>query len=140
MENIQNLEQQLDTLGAAKKDHDKHIAFDQLQQNEKFAKLSTARRALMNTIGMIAYRSETALAMLMARGNYGITEARALLQDLFTMAADLKPDYAEGILRVSLHSAATPKNNLRLRELADKLNETETIFPSTNLRMVFQTR
>jgi hypothetical protein len=140
LETIQNLEQKLDTLGAAKKDHDKHIAFDQLQPNEKFAKLSTARRALMNTIGMIAYRSETAMAMLMAGGNYGITEARALLRDLFTMTADLTPDHAEGILRVSLHSAATPKNNLRLRELADKLNETETIFPSTNLRMVFQTR
>lgn len=140
LESIQNLEQNLETLGAAKKAHDKHIAFDQLRENEKFAKLSTARRALMNTIGMIAYRSETAMAMLMASGNYGITEARALLQDLFAMTADLEPDHAEGTLRINLHSAATPKNNLRLRELADKLNETETIFPSTNLRMVFQTR
>lgn len=140
LETIQNYEQKLDTLGAAKKDHDKHITFDQLQQNEKFAKLSTARRALMNTIGMIAYRSETAMAMLMISKNYGITEARSLLQDLFTMTADLKPDHAKGILQISLHCATTPKNNLRLRELADKLNQTETIFPSTNLRIVFQTR
>jgi hypothetical protein len=49
----------------------------------------------------------------------------------------LLPDY---ILNIHLHSAATPKDNRVINELLKELNQTETVFPNTDLKMVFHSR
>ena len=62
---------------------------------------------------------------------------RALLQDLFVRCGDLLPDYSKNILNIHLHSATTPRDNRAINELLKELNETETVFPNTDLKMVF---
>ncbi|NLX26856.1 MAG: hypothetical protein GXY61_13015 [Lentisphaerae bacterium] len=87
----------------------KHIAWGELSEAERFKQLPQSRRALMNTIGMISYRAETALAAALGQPTASLSAARALLQDLFTTPADLCPDPVRKELHVRLHGAGKPQ-------------------------------
>ena len=137
LDEIESRMQQLQQIKAAKKEVKRHVKLEELPEQNQFAKLSSSRRTLLNTIAMIAYRAETAMGLLLERYDYCLSQARALLQDLFVRSGDLLPDYSKNILNIHLHSAATPKDNRAINELLKELNETETIFPNTDLKMVF---
>ena len=77
------------------------------------------------------------MGLLFEPYGYPLSQARALLQDLFVRSGDLLPDYSKNILNIHLHSAATPKENRAINELLKELNETETVFPDTELKMFF---
>ena len=137
LDEIESRMQQLQQAKAAKKQEERHVKLEELPEQDQFAKLSSSRRTLLNTIAMIAYRAETAMGLLLERHDYCLSRARALLQDLFVRSGDLLPDYSKNILNIHLHSAATPRDNRAIHELLKELNETETVFPNTELKMVF---
>ncbi len=60
------------------------------------------------------------------------------MQALFIRPADIFPDKEAGTLNVRVHGAATHSENLKLNALFRELNGTETVFPLTNLKMVFE--
>ena len=129
--------QELEQIKASKKEVKSRVKLEELPEENQFAKLSASRRSLLNTIAMIAYRSETAMGLLLECHDCSLSRARALLQDLFVRSGDLLPDYSTNILNIHLHSAATPGENRAINELLKELNETETVFPNTELKMVF---
>ena len=131
---------EVDRLAQEKKDTAHHITWDQLSEEDKFMKLPGSRRRLINTVGMIAYRAETAMASLMCGDDkkLSMSAARAVLQDLFVTPADLTPTPDGATLEVRVHSASTPASNRRLATLFERLNETETTYPGTDLKMVFK--
>ena len=137
IDEIESTIQQLQQVKVAKKEVKHHVKLEELPEQNQFAKLSSSRRTLLNTIAMIAYRAETAMGLLLEPYDYCLSPARALLQDLFVRSGDLLPDYSKNILNIHLHSAATPKDNRAISELLKELNETETVFPDTQLKMVF---
>ena len=51
--------------------------------------------------------------------------------------ADLIPDHVQNTLNVRLHHSAVACNDGVIRALCEKLNETETVFPRTNLKLIF---
>ena len=65
-------------------------------------------------------------------------EARTLLQALYKTEADLLPDHETGTLTVRLHHSANASTDGVIQKLCDELNETETVFPRTNLRLFFK--
>ena len=65
-------------------------------------------------------------------------EGRALLRELFTTPADLLPDEGAGVLRVRLHTLANPRSNHAVAALCEALTATETCFPGTTLRLVYE--
>jgi hypothetical protein len=67
-----------------------------------------------------------------------LSAARRLLQDLFVCEADIIPDYQNHILLVRVHNASRPAANRSLARLFEQLNQTETIYPDTNLRLVYE--
>ena len=134
---IELLQNELDTLKTERKNTPKHIPFAELPESEKFRALAPTRKHFMDTIKMIAYRAETALADLLKEHLAHPDEARALLRELFTTDADLLPNETEGTLSVRLHHLANPASDKSIRVLAQLLNESETLYPGTNLRMVF---
>ena len=134
---IQSCTQELEQIKGSKKEVDRHVKLEELPEENQFAKLSSSRRSLLNTIAMIAYRSETAMGLLLAEHEYSLSQARSLLQDLFVRSGDLLPDYSKNILNIHLHGAATPRDNRAINKLLKELNETETVFPNTELKMVF---
>ena len=54
------------------------------------------------------------------------------------MEADIIPNEKEQIMRVRLHHLASPSSDKAARQLADHLNDTETIYPGTNLRLHYE--
>ena len=51
--------------------------------------------------------------------------------------ADILPDHEAGTLTVRLHHSANASTDAVIQKLCDKLNETETLFPRTNLRLIY---
>ena len=87
---------------------------------------------------MIAYRAETAMANSLREHLKRPDEARRLLRALYTTEADLLPDPAAGTLTVRLHHSANAATDGVIEKLCEELNETATVFPRTNLRLVLK--
>ena len=130
---------ELATLKKARKDTPRHVKMKDLPEADRFNQLSTQSKYVIDTIKMIAYRAETAMAatlresMSMSRPD----EARTLLRALYATEADLIPDHVLNTLTVRLHHSANACNDAVIRALCEKLNDTETIFPRTNLKLIF---
>jgi len=137
-EEIEHLQKELETLKAARKETARHIAIDELPEEEKFQKLSTPSKHLIDTIKMIAYRAETAMANLLRDKMKHPDESRSLLRALYKSDADLLPDENAGTLTVRLHHMANQCSDTVIEELCEELNATETKFPGTDLRLVLK--
>jgi len=137
LEALTDIDEQLEKLKDAIKEVKQHIPWNELPVEQSFKQLPPQRRTLINTIGMICYRAETAMATLLMETGATLSQSRVLLQDLFNTNADLKPDYQEKRLHIHLHTATTARRNERIAHLLNHLNETCTIYPGTDLQMVF---
>jgi len=116
------------------------IKISEMPENQKYSNLKTESSYFMATLKMICYRAETATANLL-NGNYSryIEEKRMLLKNLITTPIDMSPDYHNNTLTIKLHSLNTPRANKSITELCQILNESETIFPGTNLKIIYKT-
>ncbi|MEX2607684.1 MAG: putative transposase [Kiritimatiellia bacterium] len=115
-------------------------------QGEDFAGGKTQTSGLdllfkkVDTIKIIAYRAETAMAHIVREklNAYHQDEARALIRDLCMTPADLYPDPQAKTLTITLHSLATPKLNPAVAHLCTELNASEIRYPGTELLMIFK--
>ncbi len=137
-EEIETLQHELDTLKAKRKETPHHITVDELPEEARFRQLSTQSKHLVDTIKMVAYRAETAMANSLREHLTRPDEARRLLRALYTTEADLLPDPDAQTLTVRRHHAANAATDQVLEKLCEELNATETIFPRTNLRLVLK--
>ena len=137
-EQIEALQEQLDTLKAQRKQTPHHIRVDELPEEARFRQLSTQSKQLLDTVKMIAYRAETAMANSLREYLKRPDEARRLLRALYTTEADLLPDPEAGTLTVRLHHAANAATDQMIGKLLEELNATETIFPRTQLRLLLK--
>lgn len=138
LEEIENYEHQLSTLKAEIKQTPKHIPWSELPDEDKFNRLVPARKRLMDTVRMIAYRAETAMAALLVDDTLNMPAARTLMLDLYKVEADILPDIKNNQLLIRVHGASRPAANQALKKLFEKLNETETNFPGTALLLVYE--
>ena len=111
----------------------------QMPEQKRYNKLKTESKLLMNVIKMICYRAESSVAQLIAPylARSG-DEKRMIVKQIIQSSADLEPDYENNTLTVTLHSLSTHRFNLAAEELTQVLNQTGTIFPGTNLTMIFK--
>ena len=114
-EEIESFELTLAGLKEKRKEVPKHIPFGELPTDQQF-------KALAQLLKPFLSRQD---------------EARALLRQVFTSEADLIPNEAEKTLTVRLHGLTNPVSNKALQGLCDELNLTETIYPGTNLRIIY---
>jgi len=113
-----------------------HVRLRALGKNSQA--LSTHSKHLIDTIKMIAYRAETAMANVLCESLSHPDETRSLLRALYATEADLLPDYNTRTLTVRLHHMANEYSNNAIRKLCDQLNATETLFPRTDLRLILK--
>jgi len=137
LQSLQEREQQLAGRRAERKAQPKHVLLKDLPAAERFPQLAVARKHLVDTIKLVAYRAETALVALAREKLTRPDDARALVRQLFSSTADLAPDLAQKILTVRLHRLSTATHDAALAHLCDELTATETTFPGTDLRLVF---
>jgi len=137
-EEISFLDKETDELKTRRKECSRHITFAELPEGEQFSALANDKKQIVDTIKMIAYRAETAMANLIKPYMTDKREARALLRQIFAGEADLKPDEDNKTLTVSLHNLTNPVSDRVVRNLCQELNATKTIFPGSNLRLVYK--
>ena len=135
---IDALQVKLVELKATRKATDRHIAVKDLPQDQQFTQLSTHSKHFIDAIKMVAYRAETAMANFLRESLTRADEARTLLCSIYTTEADLLPDYSNKTLTVRLHHLAQLRSDQAAALLCNELNQTETVFPRTNLRMIFE--
>jgi hypothetical protein len=115
------------------------IKISQMPVQKKYNKLKTESKVIMNIIKMICYRAETAVANLSVPYlTKGKDEMRMFIKQITQTPADIIPDYQNNTLTIRLYSLSTPRFNEAASKLAKLLTETETIYPSSNLRIVFK--
>ena len=137
-EEIEALQREIQTLKDQRKATARHISIDELPEQDQFPQLSTQSKQLIDTLKMIAYRAETAMANILRNTLSHPDEARRLLQSLYKTEADLLPDANQGTLTVRLHHMANACSDAAIQKLCEELNATKTQFPRTNLRLVFK--
>ena len=105
---------------------------------ERLQALPAPLRNLLDTLRLIAYRAETAMAGAVAPELSRPETVRPLLKALFRSDASLLPDPAAGTLTVRLLHQASRGLDAALAALLKELNETATLFPGTDLRLVYE--
>lgn len=116
------------------------IQLKDMPMQTRYNKLKYESKMLMNIIKMICYRAETAVANeLMVNLVNAKDQKRMLVKQIIQNNADLIPDYAQKTLTVVLHSLSAPRFNEEPHKLAQLLNQTETIFPGSDLKLIFKT-
>ena len=137
-EAIDLLQKDIQNAKGARKATTRHIPATELPESDRFRQLSTQSKHLIDTIKMVAYRAETAMANLLREHLSHPDEARSLLKALYTTEADLFPDHKAGTLTVRLHHLANACSDAAIQKLCEELNATETLFPRTNLRIILK--
>jgi hypothetical protein len=137
VEAIEQLDHEMAEINSQLKTTPSHLEWDKLPEAEKFHRLAPSRKQLVDTVKMIAYRAETAMASIVRESLARTDDARSLLRDLFRSEADLLPDLEQEKLRVSVHPMSNPRSNRVIAHLLDHLNATEFKYPGTNLQLVY---
>ena len=102
-------------------------------------KLRVERKLLTYLLKMVAYQAEgDLLRMIAPHYSRAEDEGRTLVQSALTTAGDIV--VGDGELHVRLAPLSAPHRTHALLALCDRLNETETRFPGTALRLRFSVK
>ncbi|MDH3349308.1 MAG: hypothetical protein OEM02_14570 [Desulfobulbaceae bacterium] len=137
LEEITELSDEVEDLKECRKNTPKHVTMGDLSEEDRFKQLATRSKDLIDTIKMIAYRAETMMANMVKETISHKDQSRTLLQSIYTMEANLLPDEKNKVLRVQLHNPANKTSARVIMRLCRELNETKTIFPGTDMRLVY---
>jgi len=137
LEKIQQIERSLEGLKKQRKAIPQHLPVKDLPEPDRFTRLRTERKQFLDTIKMIAYRAETAMAATLRENLARSDDARALLRQIYQTEVDLIPDFSQKILNVRLQHLTQAAHDSAVRFLCEELNATETTFPGTDLRLVY---
>ena len=137
-EDIEETDRQIQQLKVQRKQTPHHIAVKDLPESDRFSRLLTERKHFIDTIKLIAYRAETSMASLLRDKLSRPDDARALLRQIYDTEVDLIPDLENQTLTVRLHHLTQATHDEAVRYLCDQLNATATLFPDTELKLVYQ--
>lgn len=119
--------------------HQRKIRLQDMPEGTRYDQLKTESKMFMNVIKMICYRAEsTVLDLISPHLNRAQEEGRMLIKQIIQNNADIFPDEKNNTLTVVLYSLSAPRFNHAAQQLINLLNETETIFPGTELKMIFK--
>jgi hypothetical protein len=106
---------------------------------ETVVKLAPERKHLTNLIRMVAYQAESALFRLVAAHYQRVEdEGRTLIQSALASVANLEVTGSE--LRVTLAPQSSPHRTRAIAGLCEELNQAETLFPGSTLRLRYAIR
>jgi hypothetical protein len=135
---IEERRQQIKQLKVQRKAHPKHIEVKDLPEQDRFQRLRSEKKHFIDTIKLIAYRAETALAELAREKIKRPDDARSLIRQLFRTEIDLLPDPLQKTLTVRLHPMSTQAHDEIVRHICQELTSTETVFPGTDLCLIYE--
>jgi len=118
----------------------KHIKFKELPDDHKFKTLHGGRKKVIDIIKMICYRAEVSMANIImpSLSKRDKDTARAIVKNIFQGSADMIPEYKKKILHIRLHHMNNRKFDNVIKILMVHLNQSEFIFPGTELKIVYE--
>lgn len=137
-ENVQKQAALIEQLKTQRGQIERKVPLKELPEAERYRQLRPESKHFIDTIKMIAYRAESALAGEMREHLQREDDVRALLRRVFVTPANLRPDYEQKILLVELHRLGSPLQDAAVAKLCEELTATETRFPTTDLRLVYR--
>jgi len=135
---ITRLRAEIDELKVQRKATQRHIPYKDLPEDARFDRLSTQSKHLVDTIKMIAYRAETAMAHIVRQNMTRHDDARSLLRAIYSTEIDMIPDEQAKTLTIRLHPLANTSSDEAISHLCHEISATETLFPGTNLRLIYE--
>jgi hypothetical protein len=138
LEQLQRQEAKMAQLKAERKATSRHLTLKELPEAERFRQLRTSKKHFVDTIKLIAYRAETALVALAREKLSRSEDARSLIRQVFESAVDLCPDLNQKTLTVRVHRLSSAIHDHVLEHLCAELTATESVYPGTDLRLVFE--
>ena len=129
---------ELDQLTQQRADSSTHVRAGDLPEQDKLDALPVGGRLFLDVVRMIAYRAETRMMVPVITTQGKKPNARRLLRALLTSDANIIPVPAKGILRIQLLGLGSDACDRMLAPLVDELNATRTIYPGTDLRLVYE--
>ena len=135
---INHLQEKVDLLKEERKKVKHHITVKELPPEQRFDRLSTQSKHLVDTIKMIAYRAETAIASLLKENLSDSEDARRMVKRICISEADMIVNKEMKILTVRLHHQACQSQDAAVQKLCKELNATETVFPGSSLKLVYE--
>ncbi len=103
------------------------------------ARIDVERKRIMDAIRMATYNAESALARLIAP-HYAraLDDARSLLHEIFKASADLEIEGDR--LHVRILPLTAPRRTRALAALCEDLTATTTLYPGTDLTLVYSVK
>lgn len=139
VEDIKEKQQLINTLIEDRRKITPKIKLKDMPEGKRYNKLKTENRLFIHIIKMICYRAESAMANQVAQYfNRADDEKRMLIKQIIQTKANVYPDYKNKTLTVTLHSLSKPQYNKIAAHLTVLLNQTETVFPGTDLTLIFK--
>ena len=115
-----------------------HVRAGDLPEQDKLDALPVGGRLFLDLVRMIAYRAETRMMVPVITTQGKKPNARRLLRALLTSDANIIPQPAKRILRIQLLGLGSDACDRMLAPLVEELNATRTIYPGTDLRLVYE--
>jgi DNA-binding CsgD family transcriptional regulator len=133
---IEEAAERVAELAAQQKSLPPRVPLAEARPDQDLVKLSTERKHLTNVLKLVAYQIESDLVNLI-RPHYARAEdeGRTLIQTVLQSTATLEP--ADQELRITLSPLSSPHRSQAVAALCEKLNQAQTSFPGTDLRMRF---
>ena len=139
IEEIQLIENQVENWVRNRKNIPYKIPIRQMPEHTRYNRLNQESKTLQNVIKMICYKAETALAALLSphykRANQ---EIRALIKSIIHTPINLEVDRENQMLKVDLYPLSNQRSNQAVSKICDTVNQTNTIYPGTNLMLNFK--
>ena len=129
---------ELDQLTQQRADSPTHVRAGDLPEQDKLDALPVGGRLFLDVVRMIAYRAETRMMVPVITTQGKKPNARRLLRALLTSDANIIPQPAKGILRIQLLGLGSDACDRMLAPLVEELNATRTIYPGTDLTLVYE--
>ena len=107
-------------------------------ENERLRQLCPESKHFIDTLKLIAYRAESALAGEIREHLQRQDDARARLCRGLVTPANLRPDYQARTLTVELHRLSSPLQDAAVAKWCKELTATETCFPTTDLKLIYR--
>jgi hypothetical protein len=108
-------------------------------ENETAYRLKDKKKHLTDLIKMVAYQAETDLLALI-RADYARAddEERTLIESALKSSGDI--EVTDNELRVTLNPLSSPHRSKAIKRLFEKLKTTNTIFPGSKFRLVYDVK
>jgi len=136
---LEPLEQQHDNLKEQRGKHPYKIALKDMPDHKRYNQLMQERNQFINILKMICYRSETSLTLIIPRSFKKLeNEKRAFIKSMIKRKGDILPDYINKTITVKLYTMSTPRENRAMEEICNTLNDTQTLFPGTDMRLIYK--